>query len=229
MAQTDGEQQTDFYMDIEKLLSKFIENVDGNIFFIQIGANDGAKKDHIVDFIKKYQWHGILVEPVPYLFEKLKATYIDYDLHFENAAITTQNGFQPIYRLSVDGSALPEWHDGLASLDKNIVLSHADSIPEIESLVVNEMIRTLTFTSLLDKYDIEDVNILHIDTEGHDYEILKTINFDRIRPNIIIYEYHHLTLYNYQRSTLYLQNNGYTVYHSHNSFDILAVDKLVLS
>lgn len=229
MTQQETEQQNEFYMDIEQLLNKYIENTNEKISFIQIGANDGTKKDHITELIKKHHWHGILVEPVPHLFEKLKATYADYDVHLENAAITSQNGFQPIYRIQGNDSTLPDWHDGLASLDKKVILSHVDSIPEIESLIIDETIKTLTFTALLNKYEINEINILHIDTEGHDYEILKTIDFETIRPDIIIYEFHHLTLYNYQRSTLYLQNNDYIVYHSHNSFDIIAVDKLILS
>ncbi|HVT37239.1 MAG TPA: FkbM family methyltransferase, partial [Nevskiaceae bacterium] len=34
---------------------------------------------------------------------------------------------------------------------------------------------------------------LHTDTEGHDYEIIKLIDFGRFRPSLLVYEHHHLT------------------------------------
>ena len=46
-----------------------------DFFFVQIGANDGFKADPIYLYVRKYGWKGILVEPVSYIFEKLKENY----------------------------------------------------------------------------------------------------------------------------------------------------------
>src|SRR6266545_7291938 len=45
------------------------------IFFIQIGANDGGPSDPLFPFLQLKHWRGIMVEPVPYLFEQLQARY----------------------------------------------------------------------------------------------------------------------------------------------------------
>ena len=56
-----------------KYLDRVIEKYNhDNFFFIEIGAHDGIYVDPIHRFIVKHKWKGILVEPIPYLFELLK-------------------------------------------------------------------------------------------------------------------------------------------------------------
>jgi hypothetical protein len=42
-----------------------------NSFFVQIGANNGLTDDPIRQFVTKYHWHGVLVEPQPQVFQQL--------------------------------------------------------------------------------------------------------------------------------------------------------------
>ena len=214
-------------MDMALILSAYIKQAEGQIFFIQIGANDGTKDDAIVKFVKENRWQGILVEPVKYLFDKLIITYAGYDLILENSAITNSNGLGQIFRLENNDLPLPLWFDGLASFDKNILLSHNLDITDIDSLIIEETVNTITWNSLIDKYKVNKINILHIDTEGYDWDIIKMIEFDKIQPEIIIYEYHHLTVYNCNKSIIYLKNNGYYVFRSSNSYDIIAISKAI--
>jgi hypothetical protein len=46
----------------------------------------------------------------------------------------------------------------------------------------------LSLENLLAKHRVERVNLLQIDTEGFDFEIIKMIDFKRIKPEIIHYE-----------------------------------------
>src|SRR5438093_1498023 len=46
-----------------------------NAFFIEIGSNDGEHDDHLRPFILSRPWSGIMVEPVPYVFERLRRNY----------------------------------------------------------------------------------------------------------------------------------------------------------
>jgi hypothetical protein len=46
----------------------------------------------------------------------------------------------------------------------------------------------LTLESLLGKHRVERVDLLQIDTEGFDFEIIKMIDFQRMKPEIIHYE-----------------------------------------
>jgi FkbM family methyltransferase len=68
--------------------------------FIQVGANDGKYGDPLHSFIVKYPWHGILVEPQPNIFAKLRENYaaMKNRLIFENIAIAKDLSTIAMYR-----------------------------------------------------------------------------------------------------------------------------------
>src|SRR5262245_48292496 len=64
----------------------------GQVTFIQIGANDGLRNDPIREFIVRDAWTGVLVEPLPDVFDLLKKNYSGRAaarLEFVNAAISS--------------------------------------------------------------------------------------------------------------------------------------------
>ena len=75
-----------------------------NFFFVQIGACDGVFVDPIHRFIIKHRWRGVLVEPVPYLFNLLMQNYEGYNLIFENVAISDKEEIKPLYYVDPDHS-----------------------------------------------------------------------------------------------------------------------------
>ncbi len=87
---------------------------------------------------------------------------------------------------------LPEWYDQLGSFYKDVILKHKNYIPNIEELIEEQQINTMSFEDLIKKHKIINVDILHIDTEGYDFEIIKTINFKKYKINVIIFENKHL-------------------------------------
>jgi len=89
-------------------------------------------------------------------------------------------------------------------------------------------VNCITFNSLMKKYNVERINILQIDTEGYDYDIIKLIDFDRFRPDLILLEYLHLTYYQYFAAIDLLRSNNYRVYRNKGSMDLLAVDNEIL-
>ena len=46
-----------------------------DLFFLQICGMDGKRFDPIYAFVKHYRWKGIILEPLPDLFEALAANY----------------------------------------------------------------------------------------------------------------------------------------------------------
>ncbi|MGA7937607.1 MAG: FkbM family methyltransferase [Kovacikia sp.] len=50
----------------------------------------------------------------------------------------------------------------------------------------------MTFARLIEENNVSKLDLLHIDTEGYDYEIIKLIDFQKIKPSIILYESKHL-------------------------------------
>jgi FkbM family methyltransferase len=71
-----------------------------NFRFLQIGANDGVRDDPLHHIIRRYQLSGLLIEPLPDLFEQLKANYADCSgLSFECCAIGDSDAKFGIRRL----------------------------------------------------------------------------------------------------------------------------------
>lgn len=183
-----------------------------DFFFIQIGSNDGKTGDPIYDYIIRYRWKGILIEPVKYLFQKLKKTYKGMkDLEFENVAIDKKTGYRWFYRVKRNNNpANPIWYDQLGSFNPIVVKKHRSLIPDFDKYFIREKIPCLSFADLLAKHKVKKVNILHIDTEGYDYEIIKLIPWGSIRVEAILYEQKHLSLHDAQACKRLLERNGYS-------------------
>lgn len=189
-------------------------NFKSNVKFIQVGSNNGITADPITRFITDRNWSGVLVEPVPYLFEELKKNYRNYSnrLKFENSAIANVNGVLNFYRLQKSNNAdLPFWYDQLGSFNKDVVLKHRDSVPGFDELFMEDKVNSITFNDLLEKHAVSSVDFIQIDTEGYDYEILKLIPFDKLNLDFIMFENRHLSETDYKQAIRLLKSNGFVV------------------
>lgn len=186
-------------------------------FFIQIGSNDGDQLDPLKDAIRTKNWKGILIEPVPYVFEKLKLRHGDNPrLTLENIAISKEAGVMPFYHLrnaeEQDLDKPPRWYDALGSFSRDVVLKHENLIPDLRERLMESNVNVTTFDELCRKNNVQKVDLIHIDTEGHDFEILKTIDLPRYRPKVVIYEHHHLNPTDRVAAQEYLRKSGYAVF-----------------
>lgn len=182
--------------------------------FIEIGANDGQQHDHLRPMILERDWHGVMVEPVPYVFERLRRNYGMIDrVALENAALGDHDGSVPFYHLAPvadrAGEGLPEWYDGIGSLSRAAVLGHAAMIPDIEQRVVETEVPSLTFETLCARHAIGAVDLILIDTEGHDHMILAQIDFAVHRPALVVYEHYHLRVDDRTACLKRMRDHGY--------------------
>lgn len=182
--------------------------------FVEIGANDGAQHDHLRSCILSLDWRGVMVEPVPYVFERLRRNYAHLSrVALENGAVGNQDGSLPFYYL-VDASSaerrrLPDWYDGIGSFSRETVMSHEPNIPDIADRLRSVEVPTLTFDSLCRKHGIEHVDLLVVDTEGYDWEIISQIDFSSWRPQLVIYEHFHFSPDVRAECASYLGAHGY--------------------
>ena len=68
-------------MDPKQYLTDLSQRVN-QIHFLEIGAMDGKSFDLLHEMIHRYKWTGVLVEPLPDLFEELKNNYVDCEGNF---------------------------------------------------------------------------------------------------------------------------------------------------
>jgi FkbM family methyltransferase len=161
--------------------------------FVQVGSNDGLTGDPLFDTVMGDDVRGLLIEPVPELYERLIRNYQGKDgLVFAQVAVADREGERPFYWVSpLDGD--PIWVDQLGSFSKEIVLSHADEVRDLANRIMTLQVPCRTISSLLMENGFEGLDLLHIDAEGADFEILKTIDFSAdSAPRHILYEQKHL-------------------------------------
>jgi len=195
-----------------------------NAFLVQIGSNDGKTGDPLYPLLQKHKhWKALFVEPVPYVFEKLKANYADATRFIcENVAINNGETLEfhwvdPIAKKQLPD--LPYWFDQLGSFHKEHLLKHLDG--QLAPYIISQKLQGIRLPDLLAKHQIQTIDLLHIDTEGYDWAILSQINLEIHRPKFILYEYKHLSAADLQKSLDFLK--GYQIFNI--GIDILAVDQ----
>lgn len=171
-------------IDILDLAVRDLMARQSDVTFLQIGAHDGLRNDPISYYIRKYRWHGLLVEPQPAVFAKLKENYQNVPgLIFENVAIAPQEGTLRLYCFK---NASPnEYATMLASAKRHHLSLNGDQVRgEIAAIDVPAR----TTSSLLEKHGLQNLDVLQIDTEGYDFTILKSFDFRIAKPQIIHFE-----------------------------------------
>jgi FkbM family methyltransferase len=171
----------------------------GELTFLQIGAFDGVADDDLRTVIDHYECRGVLVEPQPGAFEKLQKTYRDYPhVTLLNAAIDRVSGTRDFYMPSSRSSVV-------SSFDRAHLIKHG--VPA-EDIVV-EKLPCLTVSDALKKGGLERVDLLQIDAEGYDYEILKSIDYRRLKPAIVRFEFAHFSRRDLDNCLQMLSGHGY--------------------
>jgi FkbM family methyltransferase len=180
--------------------------------FVQVGANDGIGHDLLKEEITARRWKGVLVEPVPYVFERLRRNHGQNPrLILDNVAIADADGSRDLYYLAdaEPGAQLPDWYDKLGSFHREVITKHAPAIPDFERRLQVAPVRCVTFDTLCRTHSLTSLDLVQIDTEGHDFEIIKQIDLERLRPRLLVYEHFHLDPATHAECTEHLVRHGY--------------------
>lgn len=200
---------------LKKRLEKIFSNKD-EIFFIQVGSNDGKLGDPIHQLIvSNSTWRGIFIEPVPYLFEKLKLTYKNASRFiFENVAISSESRrhkFFYIQELDKADPNLPEWIDQLGSFDKKHILKHLEEfdIEHLRKYIIEDLVDCVTFEEICRRNGVRRIDLLHIDVEGYDFKVLSQVDFSKYKPSVVLFENKHLRKDEVAQAECLLKDEGY--------------------
>jgi len=176
-----------------------------DIFFLQIGAHNGLDKDPIAPLVRKHHWRGLLVEPQKQVFAKLLENYAgEKQLLFENSAIAEKDGTFTLYAFE---GVTDENPASMATSSRRhyLTLNSEGRRGKVTAIEVP----ALSLNSLLAKHRVDRVDILQIDTEGYDYNIIRMIDFTRIKPKIIHFESNYLNRSQKTECLRLLDEQGY--------------------
>ncbi len=160
---------------------------------VVIGAHFGV---WLNDVLSKFAKQNILlVEPVPYNYNKLKERFISSNnIQICTNAIFSENKISKFYYVNEKSISKlgKHWASGIGSFNKNHILDHRTKRFKIEDEDIDEIeIEFITFDGLIEKFEIESIDKLQIDVEGAEYEILKSINYKKTDINSIQFESKH--------------------------------------
>ena len=188
---------------------------------IQIGScfGDVDGNDPVINSISNDD-NVIFVEPIEHIFNRLKENYENKypnnNFIFVNKAISSYNGeislFTPTKEeLNNINKENEMWKFGVSSVNKNHPTSHWGEIKTVEE----NKVACCTLEQLFLDFNISEVDLLHIDTEGHDIVILNSYNY-KIKPKKIIFENAHADGTrkkgeNYKKFIEFISKKGYIV------------------
>jgi FkbM family methyltransferase len=182
-----------------------------DLFVVQIGSNDGVTGDPIHSLLKSNpSWKALLVEPVPYLFDRLCKNYFDIpNIQFANVAITDRPGMATFYYVDpVAKDNTPELSclfEQLGSFDRGHIVRHLGGT--LEKFIVTTQVSTFPLSTVLERNNVNKIDLLHIDAEGHDWKVLRQLDLARFRPDVILFEHIHLSEDDKTQAMAFLKGN----------------------
>ena len=179
-------------IDVLDLLLTKISADRPDFFFVQIGANNGMTDDPIRQFVTRYHWRGLLVEPQPQVFQHLLKNYEDEkQLTFENAAIADHDGTARLF--VADHQDETADLTVFASLKRDALIRGLDNpkAAGVQVQVKEVEVPTLSVQTLVAKHRITKIDLLQTDVQGYDREVVEQFLASGTKPTIIQFEHCH--------------------------------------
>ena len=213
---------------IETICS-FKLDYENDYHILKIGAFKGNVPNDALFSTINSKSKIIFVEPVPSYYYELKENYNkkfnnNKFIYLNNAVSNKEEKIQIYYPSKTnDYTKLPWWIDQLASSNQKHCEDHGYSV-DLDMININ----AITVKQIVDYCNIKMLFCLIIDTEGNDFKILMSIDFNQFKPFYIVFENMHLTSYhnrgeNYNILLNYLFGFGYKIIDENESDTIVSI------
>jgi FkbM family methyltransferase len=195
-----------------------------HIDILQIGAHIGNSINDPIYNKSLNNKSLILIEPIPFLFKilvhnyKVKSNNENIEYECLNIAISDKDGYIDIFAPSESCKYdnLPFWISQLGSTTVEHFQNHNifKRFPDFKVDKIKVVCKSLN--TLIKEKNITSIDTLLIDTEGHDYTILRALDLSIIKPKNIVFENKYMDGTfkkgnNYNDLTNYFINNGYKI------------------
>jgi FkbM family methyltransferase len=201
----------------DKYLETYIFKGYKNGFYVDVGAHDGISINNTLYFEKNNNWRGINIEPIKKVFDNLVINRPN-NINL-NCAVCNNDG-------ETDFLCNIGYTEMISGIKDNFDIRHLHRLQRenIQYGSITEVIKVETkkLETILHENDISHINYLSIDVEGAEFEVIKSINFDKVFIDVIGFEN------NYNDVSVpiveYLQNKGFIIIHK--SLDIFMINKM---
>jgi len=164
-------------------------------FFVEFGATDGVELSNTLLLEREYNWKGILVEPGKVWLNKLKKNR-------PLSAIDTRC----VWSKTGELLTFKQTNDPVYSTVKEF--THLKSHFSARRKGKEFKVKSVSLNDLLSEYNApNEIDYLSIDTEGSEFEILKSVDFKKYKFSVITVEHN----FEDQRNLIFelLTSHGY--------------------
>lgn len=187
-----------------------------NGFFVDVGAHDGISFNNTLYFEKYNNWTGINIEPIKKVYDRLvinrpKSINI-------NCAVCNKDGTSNFF----SNTGYTEMISGLEDhFDSRHLQRLKKENQQMGSTTEIINVETKKLETILDSFFIKHINYLSIDVEGAEFDVIKSINFDKVFIDVIGFEN------NYNDTSIpiikFLEDKNFKVIHK--SLDIFMINQ----
>lgn len=164
----------------EDMISEYVVRVLGKnlkqVTYLDLGANHAKLYSNTYHFYQKGV-RGVLVEANPALIGELKL-FRAGDVILNRCVASTSGETVDFYVLNGDGLSTPDKAGAEAAIAENPTLKIERVVP----------VRTITVEEILETYFDQAPTIVNLDIEGEEMNVLRSIDFTKYRPLLIIIE-----------------------------------------
>lgn len=150
-------------------------------YFIEFGAANGCDLSNSYILEKEFGWNGILAEPAICWHKQLLANrncIIEHDCVWrESGTYLNFNEVEMAEYSTIETFSFDDFHHSIRKNGKSY------------------QVKTITLKDLLDKHGApREIDYLSIDTEGSEYEILKSFDFNSYKIKVITCEHNYTAM-----------------------------------
>lgn len=150
--------------------------------FVDVGSYDGISFSNTYILEKNYDWNGICIEPIFSTFEKLNKNRNCIKL---NCGISDRNSIEKFVYLEKSSKTL-------SGILKDYHPKHLERIDNLlkksKSELIEVNIECRTINDILTENNINNVDYMSIDTEGNEFNIIKSLDFNKFNIKCISVE-----------------------------------------
>ena len=167
----------------DKFLEENVFKGYKNGIFFDVGAHDGITINNTLYFEKYNNWSGINIEPIEDVYNKLiinrpKCKNI-------NSAVSNNDGEAEFFLVN----GYSEMISGLKNQYDNRHFNRLkNELQQYGGNLQNIVVKTKRIETICDENNIKHINYLSIDVEGAEFEVIKSINFNKVFIDVIGFE-----------------------------------------
>jgi FkbM family methyltransferase len=200
---------------IDRKVDSILNKCSG--YYVELGANDGVNQSNTLFFERFKNWNGVLIEPHPQTFERLKRNRSNRNF-FKNAACVSSDFDQNIVEMAFSHLMTTTLE---VETDLEDQITHAQKGSRFwRGRVYNFFAPALTLSEILDEAKAPNrIDFLSLDVEGAELEVLKGLDHKKYRFDLICIESR-----DYFRVNEYLIKYDYRLLSKISSHDYLFKD-----